>query len=545
VADWLCGEGFEVKLIVDESGPVTAAAITDAVFELVGRGTLSKLVVYFSGHGVCVGFNEYWLLTKAPDNPNEAVTLTESWELAHRSGISNVVFISDACRSVPDYDTSLLKGTLIFPTTASRGVSGRVDRFLATEPGQSSIEAADTFGGIYTTTFLDAFNHPQEGMVKTTNGNTVIPNSLLEDFLRREVPLRLGKIDLKHRQIPDTRLECRDDFYIGRALGPVVAATAAVLPKESATIFDVANHEISVSSGSALGTIRNFDVGTLSKVAVESGYRDAQISISRAKSLPSFETQTGFAINGAKVRDAIAVGETRAEVLFSHTEPALVRIYARDRRPATVGLMFEDGAGTVVAALPGFIGTLTVEGGRVTSVTYSPSVNGDRGYYSDPKLDELHALVGAAAKYGAFRIEGAEEDRKRAAERLADQIRVMKAIDPTLGIYAAYAYADANLIDQVRSVQSFMSGDLNGNLFDVALLANELSGRRIESPSDVVPFCPMLTQGWQLLRVKNVSLLELVDKARYDMRDALWTTFGPRGMELIFSAIQSGTRNRG
>jgi hypothetical protein len=154
--------------------------------------------------------------------------------------------------------------------------------------------------------------------------------------------------------------------------------------------------------------------------------------------------------------------------------------------------------------------------------------------------------VGAAAQYGAFRIEGPEEERRRAAERLADEIRVMKGIDPTLGIYAAYAYADANLNEQVLSVRTFMRDDLNGDLFDVALLANALSGKRVESPRDAVPFCPMLTQGWQLLRVKNVSLPEMVSQARQDMRDALWTTFGQRGMELIFSAIkQSGSRNRG
>jgi Caspase domain len=99
VADWLCAEGFEVKLIVDENGPVTADRIKRAVFELVDRGTLSQLIVYFSGHGVCVSFNEFWLLTGAPADGNEAVSLVECWELAHRSGIANVVFISDPCRS--------------------------------------------------------------------------------------------------------------------------------------------------------------------------------------------------------------------------------------------------------------------------------------------------------------------------------------------------------------------------------------------------------------------------------------------------------------
>src|SRR5262249_25505306 len=55
----------------------------------------------------------------------------------------------------------------------------------------------------------------------------------------------------------------------------------------------------------------------------------------------------------------------------------------------------------------------------------------------------------------------------------------------------------------------------------------------------VVPFCPMLTQGWQLLRVRDVTLSEDLQKARDDLRPALWTTFGPRGMESIASAVRA------
>jgi hypothetical protein len=122
----------------------------------------------------------------------------------------------------------------------------------------------------------------------------------------------------------------------------------------------------------------------------------------------------------------------------------------------------------------------------------------------------------------------------------------MKGVDPTLGIYAAYAYADANLIDQVQSVREFLKGDLRGDLFDVALLANALSDKRVENPDEVTPFCPMLSQGWQLLRVKNLVLPKLIEQARSDLRDGLWTTFGPKGMELVFSYMQqNGFRNFG
>ena len=51
VANWLRSEGFEVKLFVDDKGPVKANHLFEAIAELVDRGTLDQLIVYFSGHG--------------------------------------------------------------------------------------------------------------------------------------------------------------------------------------------------------------------------------------------------------------------------------------------------------------------------------------------------------------------------------------------------------------------------------------------------------------------------------------------------------------
>ncbi|HEX2367319.1 MAG TPA: caspase family protein, partial [Bradyrhizobium sp.] len=144
VADWLDREQFKVVAILDDAAPVTANAVRQAVTDFVNQPSLTQLVVYFSGHGMSVGFNEYWLLSGAPDDPNEAVSLVECFELAHMSGIPNVVFISDACRSTsPDFNTSLIRGTLIFPNRPAAPGGGQtdVDRFLATGPGAASFEA--------------------------------------------------------------------------------------------------------------------------------------------------------------------------------------------------------------------------------------------------------------------------------------------------------------------------------------------------------------------------------------------------------------------
>jgi hypothetical protein len=552
VAGWLTGEGFEVKLIVDEGQPVTADAIKKTVTALVDRGTLTQLIIYFSGHGVAFGSSEFWLLTGAPDDLNEAVSVVECVDQASRCAIPNVVIICDACRSIPDFDTSLLHGTVIFPkgSYVPNVQSPEVDRFYATRPGSPAFEvklAADNYNGIYTSTFLDAFKNPRAGMVTKINSVDVVTNRALKSFLLDAVPARLKAAGANLIQYPDSKLESADSTYIGRALAEATARLGPAAPY--ITIGDIANHQFSLTKVGALGSLRQIDAEDLARSTAGSQFDATQRSLLalQTKQPDSFATNCGFAVSGTTVRAAWIAGDQDAQIIRqgdAKDQAGLVSIPQSYKRPVTVALVFGDGSGTAVAALPGFIGSISVENGHVTSVTYSPSRGSSRwNEYADAgkQIDELRALVTTSAKFGVFRIEGDREDRNAAARRLADQIRVLKGVDPTLGIYAAYAYADSNLPDQVRSVQSYMREDLGADLFDVVLLAGQLNAQRIDGPllSTIVPFCPMLTQGWQLLRVRDVTLSEDIRRARDNLQPALWTTFGPRGMEFIGRAIQS------
>ena len=119
--------------------------------------------------------------------------------------------------------------------------------------------------------------------------------------------------------------------------------------------------------------------------------------------------------------------------------------------------------------------------------------------------------------------------------RLANKIRVLKGVDPTLGLYAAYAYSDAGIRLQVRSVRDFMRDDLGGDLFDVAMLA-----RLMPASDRVAPFCPMLTQGWNLLEPKIIRAFSQVSALRPHLRQALWTTFDAEGFDIAREALQRG-----
>ena len=194
VARWLHNEGFSVKLFVDENQPVRVAELFDAVNAIVSQGNQGQLVIYFAGHGFINNYSEYWLLSQAPENPNEAISLVESVALARQSAIPNVVFISDACRSRSDsLRTERVRGSLIFPT--SRGVPAApadVDQFLATLVGDPSWEAtvsesSGVYQGVYTTTFLDAFRFPDIKMIRQVDGKNVVPNHQLKHLDRKSV----------------------------------------------------------------------------------------------------------------------------------------------------------------------------------------------------------------------------------------------------------------------------------------------------------------------------------------------------------------------
>lgn len=85
----------------------------------------------------------------------------------------------------------------------------------------------------------------------------------------------------------------------------------------------------------------------------------------------------------------------------------------------------------------------------------------------------------------------------------------------------------------------FMTQDLSADIFDVALLARELPSKARASPY-VAPFCPLLTQGWNLLRSRNVKLPQVLDDAQDDLEAALWTTFKPNRANLILTAMKQG-----
>jgi hypothetical protein len=589
LATWLRSEGFEVKLLVDTSGPVKASDVFDAISELVGRGTLDQLVLYFSGHGFLNGFSETWMLSNAPQNPNEAISVEECVILARESAIPNVVFISDACRSRPDgFVASRVRGSLVFPNSAvSRNARTEVDQFFATLPGSpayeiATIDSARVFEGIYTSSFMQAFQSPTEEMIRVVKGARVVPNKNLNAYLEAAVAKRAQAKGLTLSQKPEAYILSDENTYIAKVAGTVQDTS---LPAAAPGIRDFAWTELKragvgdllqwrqdadiriggaksgsegrtgsgtgkitgggaiIDDGSGVGTTGDGGIGAAHQedfLRAQATLQSASIAAQRPN-LSAFvqsETSAGFLVFGKQIADVMTGQGTHAKIVEQANYPSeasKIQVSLEGRPAASVAIRFNDGTGTVLAALRGFNCTVVANELGVADANYRRI-----GIPPDDRIDRLHMAVAASAQFGVFRIEGDRETISRRARAFGDLIRTGKAADPTLGIYAAYAYAQADLVDEVQSVDRFIRGELQVALLDVAMLGRSYVGDRSSSDLSAFPFCPMLTQGWGLLRVLQIAVAPEVERARDHLRSSLWSTFSPEGMKFIVGALQGG-----
>jgi Caspase domain len=555
VAAWLAGEALDVVCLTD--GPtiaVTSQDVSKAIARFATKPpTYDFLVVYFSGHGQWHTRADHWLLSGAPENTSEAVNLEGAMYTARRSGIPNVVFISDACRTIPKADTdSLVNGVDAFPNHGIPSIS-KVDYFKATSESRPAYEIP--IGGmprsVLTYAILSAFVDPEPQIVaEIVDGVetfSVIPNRQLESVLQTRVDAILDGVQGSPTQDLDTNVPSADTVYIARVRPkPPVPPAPLRLPKAPVGVdvtgeFHARRRPQREIPGRLVANAvdDNLDGGPFT-AGLPRVNPDDIATRTPDPTVDHFETQTGFIVRGARVANAAISPYADSSVLVlnrTNDPPSdAVRINPGvSALPVVVEL--QDGRCAVLAALRGYLGHAYFDEEGLANVSYVPSSNSARwsAYNARRKdIDELRSLVALAVDHNTFRVRS-----KRQADRLADRIRIEKAADPTLGLYAAYAFAQAGLDDQVREVGMYMREDLGADLFDVRMLAGN-AGRLRADDRIQAPFCPMLTQGWNLLRAYGVELPSALNDASRFLANSLWSTFTRRGAAIVFAAVQAG-----
>ena len=243
------------------------------------------------------------------------------------------------------------------------------------------------------------------------------------------------------------------------------------------------------------------------------------------------ETSCGFKVRGARFVSADS-GRAEAEIGGPGARTVLVRSFGEPA--ANVVVQFDNGTGMLLPALAQHVGSITVEAGEVVNVTYEPA----RGSPLWPQVEErlgelrsLRALMASSARMGVFRLRGSD------GQQLAERIKIGKAPDPTMAVYAAYAFHDRQQSDLIREMSQSLKTRRSLQLFDLALLGGDLARREGAEPG-VFPFVPLLTRGWPLMGAHRVTLPGRLENLGDHRVESLWTLFDRRGTELIRSAIR-------
>jgi hypothetical protein len=519
------------KVLTDEKKPVTAGMIKAAVRDILKPGNVEQLFIYFAGHGVNIHRREYWLLSDADNDPQEAVNVTGSEDLARYCGIPHIVFISDACRTAATtLRAQSITGSEMFPIR--QGARRPVDQFFACALGAPSNEIPDAettareFKAAYTGELIPALSGKVPSLVEwvVENGKNVgyIRPWPLDSHLKTAMAMRLADPKLKSRviQVPDALVVSGPTAWVSRVKGPGP----------------------STAGGLALGERRQgqgpapFTSTPLIGTALNSPQKLEKSIIAAAKPFGPMhqESRCGFKIRGAMIVDAFAIGG-RTEMT---NRPAdVVRVWDVKGTGANTLLLLDDGSAIVLPAIPNFLASLTVEAGDLVDVAYEPSEftsrwNDYRNHAQE--LRTLRTVVATATREGSFRLQG--ED----ALKLARRMQYTKGIDPALAIYAAYAYHDLHQFNYLEEMQGYMRRDLGATFFDVAMLSRELDNTKYATRKKVLSPIPLLSQGWVYLNARRIGLPNAFAGLQGMLQDSVWTKFGPLGTERLKLAFKQG-----
>lgn len=546
---WADSQNIKNVLITDKKDPVTVQMIKDAINNFVDQKIYDQLIVYYSGHGILKSASdEQWLLSNAPKDINEAVNVQPSKLLSRRCGIPNVVIISDACRSLPkDPRLSEMFGSVIFPNVVQNDTMVNVDILYATSPGNPAYEVAEdkavkNYKGIYTQELLEGLNGKVPQVMSNYNsgynstpslsGNfevkdryVIVPAYELSQYLFKAVPRISESYDVEVSQKPDAEITSRPPSYLSIFKLPAEPTKEEILA-EMYKNFDPSD------CASIKGI--NIPLEKTESVETEEPVRNSEIHhendikpILNALHKSSIDIITGFTIIGISyVKNLYKEGVQ----IFEEKKTVQIRIN-RHLPYNTFFLDLPDERICPLAVLPGFIGTVIFDKGEVLTVNYTPSFPGvlDRPL-PNPELEARRAMIAAKSKNGTFKISKNIDELVESASYL----RRYKSLDPSLGLYAAYAYSQAGKFQDVQSIFEHMQRKPEPVLFDVLMLKELTSkiSRRYEL-DDIAPFCPMLNQGWSYMTINperyDPFLLEL---SKYRV-PGLWTTFNAQGAKLI------------
>ncbi|PSL44140.1 caspase domain-containing protein [Chitinophaga niastensis] len=540
---WALKQGYETTPITDDNGPVKLSMISSAVKSYVQKEIYEQLVIFFSGHGTWKSVqSELWLLSDAVNDSNEAINLSISCISAEFGNIPHVVFISDACRTISsDPLLSQVYGGNIFPTVFGNIVP-EVDRFHATRGLSPAYERdgekdnIESFG-VYTKCILNGLYGNDEKIFShyVENGKSfkIIRPKKLKTYLEEVVPSEVSKYKNARAQQPVAHVQSQYPKYL---------AKFSPSNKEGPAPSDLVNksdelylgHEMQNKSEMEGVRVTENVTPYIDSRLYKSWEQYAKIVVPD-KIIDFWNLAASIIVDGA---DDIKINpDWPSEYQFTADSVTFIGIPSF-YQSSFLQLRLKNGNGIPITILSGFVVIVLLKNEQVSNIRYEPSRNSAKYLESAERKPEIlskRAIISTAMQFGDFRITGEAHE----VIRQAGYLRYDKAFDPTLGLYASYAYAQQGQWTEIESIYGFMKKEPEPILYDVELLnflARYKTNRKTrfnERRSMFEPGPPLLTQGWSYFPIDFSYFPPLYTELIRNLVPGLWTTFTEAGAHII------------
>jgi len=585
---WAKSLGIPTEILTDEEHPVSIDEVKSAFGRLfAGRPAISRLLVYFAGHGLARDAAEdLWLLSQWRTTGRAVAVGGLSRRIA-RYAVAQLTIVSDACRSPAAGADS---GDLVADPVLDLGPFDPRIPLLEMWRASSPFHAAYMVRGskpeddrcIFSGLLNEALSGAHEVAFEAPD-RVRITNFSLAKFLVGEVPLRAGDYGVKLEPHIATGFWPPENLYLESR--PATPPELAPWPKGSVDAMSAAETGSvsrlgwSTASGEqpapTAANERRFHKGPGGEkplfeqdavnLALQRRQQDNEVRrylndyASEGAGPTHFETGSGFNIAGADTAQAtlgrLATAVRRQVPSWWHVVPVGS---GHLTAPAPLLIEFDNGNWGGAAALPNHIATFTIEGEAVVSVIYRP-------IFASPDQSPRDTEIAVAQlRAGVLSAEAGYD--------LAARLRDSKAWDPVRGVIAAYIYGALGDLDNIRRVAYYLARDAHCVPYDVGLLGRftaskssdgainveipETSQRSPRSPEErsrnwtfdatprgVAPVAgafPWLRQGWLMLEDAAPSDLVINGLAalRTELLASPFTTLTARGGRRLKTLIE-------
>ncbi|KIA96191.1 hypothetical protein OC25_03665 [Pedobacter kyungheensis] len=531
--EWALGQGFETSLFIDDTGPVSFKEIQNAVDEYVKDFSYEQMLIYFSGHGYLAGpGQEVWMLSDAMSDQSQSIGLQSSIMFARFTKLKNLIIISDACRT-PSRDIAAIgnPGLPIFKFNDNPASLKKVDIFYASLPGNPAHEvliSPDHYKSVYTECLLEGLNGEVPEIITTlaegTTTTHVVHSYELNEYLQLAIPTRLIELEAPINQQPSGEITSRTPIFISEISGysPDRASTT-IRPAEPDEDYP------------GIGLPKAFEESPKIKKEIEQNIEDILSSGSESDITTEMDVNTGLKITGEIPKKVWENGHIRQ--MPKDTSGSNLFFGSTTDSSSVILIQLENGTGIPFTLLKGYHANAVIRNGQLININYVPSpLSYKRFQYVEleQKIKEQKAEIITAAQFGIF------SPSRETHSIFANYIRTYKALDPTLGLFAAYAYALSGNFKQIRSVYRHMAREEEPVLRDVAILNGfaqnqDFSGHELSTIKKNT-FMPLLTQGWSYMELYPKNNLFELSKT---LIPGLWTSFTKDGIEILNTLLQN------